>query len=119
MTRIITATIALVLVAAVALADTRDKPRVAVVLAGQAAERADLINQVKQAGVDLRVPRSAADQLGATHVLAADHYATVLVVGADREHGLDPVARRYPQTKFVVEPADPMVLQAALDAARR
>ena len=119
MTRILTATLALVLVAAVALADTRDTPRVAVVLAGQAAERADLISQVKQAGVDLRVPRSAADQLGTTHVLAANRYATVLVVGADVKLALDPVARRYPQTRFIVEPAEPKVLQTALDAARR
>ena len=118
MTRILPATLALALVAAVALADTRNDPRVAVVLAGQAAQRADLIRQVEHAGVDLRVPRSAADQLGTAHLLAADRYATVLVVGADRARALDPVARRYPDTRFVVEPADPMVLQAALEAAR-
>lgn len=119
MTRILTATIALVLVAAVALADTDANPRVAVVLAGPAAERADLVAQVERAGIDLRVPRSTADQLGTTHILAADHYATVLVVGADQARALDPVARRYPRTKFVVAPADPKVLQTALAAAQR
>ena len=119
MTRILPITLALALVAAVALADTRHTPRVAVVLAGPAAERADLVSQVKRADVALRVPRSTADQLGTTHVLAADQYATVVVVGADRKLALDPVAHRYPQTRFVVATADPKVLQAALEAARR
>ena len=117
MTRILPITLALALVAAVALADTRHTPRVAVVLA--AAERADLVSQVKRADVALRVPRSTADQLGTTHVLAADQYATVVVVGADRKLALDPVAHRYPQTRFDVATADPKVLQAALEAARR
>jgi hypothetical protein len=119
MTRILPIALALVLVAAVALADTRDTPRVAVVLAGPAAQRADLVSQVKRADVALRVPRSAADQLGTTHVLAADHYATVVVIGADRKLALDPVTRRYPRTRFVVTTADPKVLQTALEAARR
>ena len=118
MTRILTATIALALVAAVALASPRDKPRVAVVLAGRAAERADLRQQVERAGVELRIPRSAADQLGATHLLAAGRYATVIAVGADRRIAVDPVARRYPGTQFLVEPADRKVLQAALEAVK-
>jgi hypothetical protein len=119
MTRTLIATLALALVAAVALASPRDTPRVAVVLAGQAAERADLRQQVERAGVELRIPRSAADQLGATHLLAADRFATVIAVGADRRVAVDPVARRYPGTHFLVEPADRKVLQAALEAAGR
>src|SRR3954452_24243882 len=52
MTRILITTLALALVAAVALAGPREKPRVAVVLAGKAAERADLREQVERAGVE-------------------------------------------------------------------
>jgi hypothetical protein len=119
MTRILIATLALVLVAAVALGSPREKPRVAVVLAGQAAERADLRQQVERAGFELRIPRTGADQLGATHLLAAGRYGTVIAVGADRRVAIDPVARRYPGTRFLVEPADRKVLQAALEAAKR
>ena|SRR5436190_1989145 len=113
MTRFLVATLALALVAAVALADTRDQPRVAVVL-GAAAQRPDLVASLERAGVDLRVPRTAGEQLGVTHLLAAKRYGTVVAVGLDRRVAIDPVARRYEGTRFVEAQPDVRAIARAL-----
>jgi hypothetical protein len=113
MTRILITTVALALVAAVALADTRERPRVAVVL-GAAAQRPALVASLERAGVDLRVPRTVCDQLGVTHLLAAKRYGTVVTVGVDRRVAIDPVARRYPGTRFVEAQPDVRAIARAL-----
>ncbi len=87
-------------------------PRVAVVLT-----RPALAGSVPH-GVALRTPRTGAEQLGAVHLLAAKGYATVITVGVDRRTAVDPVARRYPRTRFVSVPATRDALGSALAAAR-
>ena len=62
---------------------------------------------VKAAGADaqLRVPRTATEQLSVTHYFAARGYRLVVGVGLDRDVAVAPVASRYPRTRFVaVEP---------------
>src|SRR3954447_20971875 len=105
MTRTLFTTVALVLVAAVARAGAGAQPRVAVVL-GAAAQRPDLVASLERAGVDLRVPRTAGEQLGVPHLLAARRYGTVVAVGLDRRVAIDPVARRYEGTRFVEAQSD-------------
>jgi hypothetical protein len=112
MTRLLSITLALVLVAAVALADTREQPRVAVVL-GPQAQNAKLVAALETQGVDLRVPRALADQLGAAHLLAARGYDTVVTVGVDRRLAIAPVAARYPGTRFVETQPDARAIARA------
>jgi hypothetical protein len=90
---------------------------VAVVLAGTAAQRTDLIGELK--GVPVRVPRTAAEQLAVTHLLAARGERTVIGVGLDRRVAVAPVAKRYPGTRFETVPADARALARAVEAAGR
>jgi basic membrane lipoprotein Med (substrate-binding protein (PBP1-ABC) superfamily) len=62
---------------------------------------------VEAAGPDaqLRVPRTATEQLSVTHYFAARGYRLVVGVGLDRRVAVTPVAEKYPRTRFVaVEP---------------
>ena len=105
------AVVALALVAgsavAAGLAQTaeNDRPKVAIVVAGQAAEQSSVVERARRLAADegaqLRVPRTTADQLGVTHLLAAEGYDRVITVGVDRRVAIAPVAARYPQTTFV------------------
>jgi hypothetical protein len=90
---------------------------VAVVLAGKAAQRNDLIAAAK--GVPVRVPRSAAEQLAVTHLLAARGERTVIGVGLDRRVAVAPVARRYPGTRFTAAQANARALARAVEEAGR
>ena len=122
MTHVLTSTLAaLALLAGVAQAAGGSSPAhndgVAVVLAGKAAHRNDLIDAAK--GVPVRVPRSAAEELGVTHLLAARGERTVVGVGLDRRVAVAPVARRYPGTRFVAAPANARALARAVEAAGR
>jgi hypothetical protein len=58
---------------------------------------------VEAAGAEaqLRVPRTATEQLSVTHLFAAKGYALVVGVGLDRRIAVDPVLDRYPDTRFV------------------
>jgi basic membrane lipoprotein Med (substrate-binding protein (PBP1-ABC) superfamily) len=58
---------------------------------------------VKAAGPEaqLRVPRTATEQLAVTHYFAARGYRLVVGVGLDRDVAVAPVASKYPQTRFV------------------
>jgi hypothetical protein len=114
MTRTLITTLALALVAAVALASPRDQPRVAVVLSGPAAQRPELLSAARAAHADVRVPRSAAEQLGVTHLLAAERYGTVVAIGVDRRVAIDPVAARYPGTRFVEAQPDARAIARAI-----
>ena len=40
-------------------------------------------------------------KLGVTHLLAASGYDQVKTVGVDRRIAIDPVAARFPETRFV------------------
>ena len=108
MTRYLTylAGVALALVA-VGLAQSApgDRTKVAYVVAGDAAERPAVVSRVRSLaardGAQLRLPRTTADQLGVTHLLAASGYDTVITLGVDRRIAIAPVAARFPDTRFV------------------
>jgi hypothetical protein len=123
MTRVLTTTLAtLAVLAGVAQAAGGTSPAardggVAVVLAGKAGQRNDLIKAAR--GVPVRVPRSATEELAVTHLLAAQGARTVLGVGLDRRVAVAPVARHYPGTRFVAAPANARALARAVEAAGR
>ena len=96
-------------------ADPPARDGVAVVLAGKAAQRHDLIAALK--GIPVRVPRSGAEQLAVAHLLAARGERTVIGVGLDRRVAVVPVERRYPGTRFEAVPADARALARAVRAA--
>ncbi len=52
-------------------------------------------------GAQLRVPRTPTEQLSVTHYFAAQRYDLVVGVGLDRHVAVQPVARRFPHTRFV------------------
>jgi hypothetical protein len=95
--------------AAAALAPADDR-RTALVVAGPAAEQADVVARARataaRSGAQLRVAHTTADQLGITHLLAASGYDTVTTIGVDRRIAIEPVAKHYPDTRFV-ESTDP------------
>ena len=105
------AAVALALVAGSAVAGTlahtaeNDRPQVAIVVAGQAAEQPAVVERARRVaedqGAQLRVPRTSADELGVTHLLAAAGYDEVITVGVDRRIAIAPVAARFPETRFV------------------
>jgi hypothetical protein len=122
MTHVVASTLAslAVLAGAAQAAGGDDSPArrgVAVVIAGEAAQREDLISALK--GVPVRVPRSAAEQLAVTHLLAARGERTVVGVGLDRRVAVAPVAKRYPGTRFVTAPATARALARAVEEAGR
>ncbi len=90
---------------AAALTAEGDQPKVAVVVAGQAAEQPATVARARdiaaQRGAQLRVTNTTAEELGATHLLAASRYDEVLTIGVDRRIAIDPVAARYPDTRFI------------------
>jgi hypothetical protein len=113
MTRLIaTLLAALALGGATAQAGGESRDKVAVVLAGQDARRADLVAALK--GVTVRVPRSEAEQLAVTHLLAAQGVRRVIGVGLDRRVAVEPVARRYPGTRFESVAANVAALKRAV-----
>ena len=50
-------------------------------------------------GAELRIPRTATEQLSVTHWFAARGY-DIVGVGIDRAVAVDPVARHYPDVRF-------------------
>ena len=88
-----------------ALTAEGDQPKVAIVVAGQAAEQPATVADARQIaedrGAQLRVTHTTADELGVTHLLAASGYDEVITVGVDRRIAIDPVSRRFPETRFV------------------
>ena len=87
-----------------ALTAEGEQPKVAVVVAGQAAEQPSVVARARdiadERGAQFRVVHTTADELGATHLLAAEGYDEVLTVGVDERIAIDPVAARYPNTRF-------------------
>ena len=50
---------------------------------------------------EYRIARTPTEQLSVTHLFAAKGYDTVIGVGLDDRIAVDPVAERYPHTRFV------------------
>jgi len=98
------------------LAHTAEEPRArtALVIAGSAAYNPEVVVRARSARADLRVVRANADTLGVTLMLAAHGYDEVVTVGVDRRTAIAPVARRYPETRFVL--ADEGDFERVLDA---
>ena len=71
---------------------------------------------VRAAGPEaqLRVPRTATEQLSVTHYFAAQGYRSVIGVGLDRDVAVAPVAAKFPHTRFVA--AEPGLVERALGA---
>jgi hypothetical protein len=94
--------------------------RVAVVLAGPAATDPALRAVAARAGAEVRVPATPTEQLGVAHLLAAEGYARVITVDADAPIAVDPVAARYPGTRFVAsaDNAAALVRTLAVPAAK-
>ena len=96
---------ALALVAVGLAQSAPTQPKVAYVVAGDAAEQPAVVSRVRtlaaRDGAQLRVPHTTADQLGVTHLLAASGYDKVITVGVDRRIAIAPVAARFPETRFV------------------
>jgi basic membrane lipoprotein Med (substrate-binding protein (PBP1-ABC) superfamily) len=88
--------------AALASTPASDGTQRALVIAGPAAEHPGAAKALAaEAHAEVRVVHATADQLGVAHMLAARGYDTVMTVGVDREHAIAPVARKYPETRFV------------------
>jgi hypothetical protein len=89
---------------AAALTAEGDQPKVAVVVAGQAAEQPSVVARARDIAADrgaqLRVTHTTADMLGVTHMLAASRYDEVLTIGVDRRIAIEPVTARFPNTRF-------------------
>jgi hypothetical protein len=95
--------------------------QVLVVLGGQAAQSAAVVESATAAverahgaNVQLRVPQTATEELGVTHLFAARHYDTVIAVDLDARVSVAPVAERYPRVRFVDASADAGAIERAL-----
>ena len=110
--------LALTVVSGLAPAQTTPERRAVVVVDAAAASDPAVLAEaraaVAAAGEDaqLRVPRTATEQLGVTHLFAARGYDVVVGVGLDRRVAVAPVASHYPTTRFVT--AAPGKVAAAL-----
>ncbi|MDA0161495.1 hypothetical protein OM076_14560 [Solirubrobacter ginsenosidimutans] len=91
--------------AALSAKGEQSTPKVAVVVAGRAAEQPSVVARARDIAADrgaqLRVTHTTADELGVTHRLAAASYDEVLTIGVDRRISIDPVTARFPDTRFV------------------
>ena len=56
--------------------------------------------KARDAHADLRVVRTYAEELGVTHMLAAQGYDTVVMLGVDERTAGKPVRAKYPDTRF-------------------
>ena len=77
--------------------------RTAIVIATNDAQT---IAAAKATGQTVRVVRTTAEQLGATHLLAAQHYDVIKTIGVDRRIAIAPVQKKFPQTRFVAAEAN-------------
>jgi hypothetical protein len=110
--------LALTVVSGLAPAETTPERRAVVVVDAAAASDPAVLAEaraaVAAAGEDaqLRVPRTATEQLSVTHLFAARGYDLVVGVGLDRRVAVAPVASHYPSIRFVT--AAPGKVAAAL-----
>jgi basic membrane lipoprotein Med (substrate-binding protein (PBP1-ABC) superfamily) len=113
--------LALAIFACVQAAPAAPDQRVVVVVDAAAARDPAVLQEaraaVARAGSEaqLRVPRTATEQLSVTHYFAALHYTLVIGVGLDQRHAVAPVAAKFPRTRFIA--AEPGHVAAALARA--
>jgi hypothetical protein len=98
--------LALSLVGGLAPAQTAPDRRAVVVVDAAAARDPAVLAEARAAvaaaeDAQLRVPRTATEQLSVTHLFAARGYSLVVGVGLDRRVAVAPVASHYPSTRFV------------------
>jgi basic membrane lipoprotein Med (substrate-binding protein (PBP1-ABC) superfamily) len=110
--------LALIVFGALQTASAAPERRVAVVVDAAAAEDPAVLAEAKAAvaaagpEAQLRVPRTATEQLSVTHYFAAQGYRLVVGVDLDRDTAVTPVAEEFPRTSFVT--AEPGGLVRAL-----
>jgi len=115
---IVAGLLALALTGSVQAASAAPERRVVVVVDAAAgndpAVLAEARAAVERAGgeAQLRVPRTPTEQLSVTHYFAARGYDLVVGVGLDRHVAVQPVATRFPDTRFVT--AEPGQVAATL-----
>jgi len=113
--------LALAIFACVQAAPAAPDQRVVVVVDAAAGRDPAVLQEaraaVARAGSEaqLRVPRTATEQLSVTHYFAAKHYTLVIGVGLDQRHAVAPVAAKFPRTRFIA--AEPGHVAAALARA--
>jgi basic membrane lipoprotein Med (substrate-binding protein (PBP1-ABC) superfamily) len=113
--------LALAIFACVQAAPAAPERRVVVVVDAAAGRDPAVLDEaraaVARAGSEaqLRVPRTATEQLSVTHYFAAKRYTLVVGVGLDQRHAVAPVAAKYPRIHFVT--AQPGHVAAALAGA--
>ena len=99
--------LALTVFGAVQTAPASPERRVVVVVDAAAASDPSVLAEaraaVKRAGgeAQLRVPRTATEQLSVTHLFAARGYSVIVGVGLNHPVAISPVAARFPDTRFV------------------
>jgi hypothetical protein len=99
--------LALTVLGAVQTAPASPERRVVVVVDAAAGRDpgvlAEARSAIRRAGgeAQLRVPRTATEQLSVTHYFAARGYSLVVAVGLDRRVAIAPVAARFSHTRFV------------------
>jgi basic membrane lipoprotein Med (substrate-binding protein (PBP1-ABC) superfamily) len=99
--------LALIVLGGLQVASAAPERRVAVVVDASAASDPAVLAEAEAAveaagsAAQLRVPRTATEQLSVTHYFAARGYRLVVGVGLDRDVAVAPVARKYPRTRFV------------------
>ena len=81
------------------------QPRRSVVVVDQSAGRDDAaVAAAKRSGAELRITRTPTEQLSVTGYFAARGY-DIVGVHLDRAISVDPVAERYPDTRFTLTAA--------------
>jgi basic membrane protein A and related proteins len=77
------------------------------------------VERAERAGADaeMRVTRTPTEQLSVTHYFAAKGFDTIVGVALDRKIAVDPVADKYPETRFAL--VGELRLAAAVVAAAR
>ena len=85
---------------------TPNNGKSAIVIAGRAANDTRAIAEAKRTSDDVRIVHTTAEQLGVTHMLAAQGYDRVVTVGVDRRIAIAPVEEKFPHTRFVAAKAD-------------
>jgi basic membrane lipoprotein Med (substrate-binding protein (PBP1-ABC) superfamily) len=100
--------LALAIFAGVQAAPAASPERRVVVVVDAAAGRDPAVLDEARAAVaragseaQLRVPRTATEQLSVTHYFAAKGYTLVVGVGLDDRHAVAPVEAKYPRVEFV------------------
>jgi basic membrane lipoprotein Med (substrate-binding protein (PBP1-ABC) superfamily) len=110
--------LALIVFGGLQVASAAPERRVAVVVDASAASDPAVLAEAEAAveaagsAAQLRVPRTATEQLSVTHYFAARGYRTVVGVGLDRDVAVAPVASQFPRTRFVA--AEPGQVARAL-----